>query len=168
MNKNDNPINDIDKKININSFTQMDYFDKIAIIESNIEKESLIIKEIIDERYITQKNLVYLFVIDGFIQKVGSTTQTMKDRISSYNCGKKLYRKNGTCSTTNFFVLQSFLNIGKQIDIYAFFPGKKKEYVDIFGDIILKDFSMPSKDCEKILLNQLKERKVMPILCTQT
>ena len=114
------------------------------------------------------KELVYLFVINGYIQKVGSTTTTMKKRIQSYNCGKQDYRDRGTCSTTNYFVLQSFLRINKEFEIYAFFPEKKKMQVDVFGDVVEKELYVPSKEYEKKILTELKSRGAMPILCTQT
>ena len=59
---------------------------------------------------------MYCFVIDGKILKIGKTDTTMAKRVQSYNCGKKAYRENGTCSTTNYNILQSFLAINKEKD----------------------------------------------------
>lgn len=167
MNKNDQPLNEIDITIPVDDFPYISHFKKIGDIKANELTESLVIKNK-EKCFESDKELVYLFIIDGYIQKVGSTTTTMKKRIQSYNCGKQAYRDSGTCSTTNYFVLQSFLRINRDIEVYAFFPEKKKMQVDVFGDIIEKELYIPSKEYEKKILTELKSRGAMPILCTQT
>lgn len=167
MNRNDEPLKEIDTTIPMNDFPYISHFKKIGTIKANEPTESIVIKSK-ESSFESDKELVYLFVIDGYIQKVGSTTTTMKKRIQSYNCGKQAYRDSGTCSTTNYFVLQSFLRINKDIEVYAFFPEKKKMQVDVFGDIVEKELYVPSKEYEKKILVELKENGVMPILCTQT
>lgn len=167
-NKNDNPLTEIDETIPFEEFKEKDYFSKIAVLESEVKKEKISVKKVIDEKYSKRRSLVYVFVIDGFIQKIGSTTTSMKDRISSYNCGKKKYRENGTCSTTNFFVLQSFLNLNKEIEIFAYFPEVSIQRVDYFGEVLEEEVSQPSKNFEKYILERLKKEGRMPILCSQT
>lgn len=162
-NKNDTPLNNINGSFPLDNFKFKEHFIKIATIMPDASIEALLVKNIIDERYTKETSLVYLFVIDGNVVKVGSTTTTMKDRISSYNCGKKAYRKSGTCSTTNYLVLQSFLLIGKDIDIFAYYTGKIK--TSIFG--IENYISVPAKDHEKIINTELKKIGEFPILCTQ-
>lgn len=53
--------------------------------------------------------VVYCFVVNNKVFKIGQTITSIKDRIRSYNCGKKEYRMNGTCSTTNYKILQKLL-----------------------------------------------------------
>lgn len=168
INKNDNPLTEIDEKLSFENFQYKDFFEKIATLECDIENEKILVKGEFDKRYEDKINPVYLFVIKGFIQKVGSSTTTFKKRISSYNCGKKAYRNSGTCSTTNFFVLQSFLNIKEDIEVFAYFPEEKDVLINVLGNIVEKKLSMPSKEVEKKILTDLKEKGTMPILCTQT
>lgn len=71
--------------------------------------------------YNTAEGLVYCFVVDGILFKVGQTSTTMRKRIKSYNCGQSAYRKNGTCSVTNYFILSSLVSMydsGSDIMLY--------------------------------------------------
>lgn len=110
-------------------------FRKIGYIQPIIEREKL---EYIPIEKDSDKitGAVYCFVIDNKIFKIGQTITSMKDRIRSYNCGKKAYRENGTCSTTNYKILQSFLNWGKNIDVYILEP-PTASFIDIFGNEII-------------------------------
>lgn len=168
LNKNDNPLLEIDKTIHISDFDEIKYFNKIAVLTGSPEEEKLVVKEILDERYSFKKNVLYIIVIKDYIQKIGSSTNSMKDRIRSYNCGKKEYRKQGTCSTTNFFVLQTLLQINEDIEIYGFYPETKEQEFDCFGELIEIEVSVPSKTYEKNILEKLKTKGKMPALCTQT
>lgn len=166
-NKNDRPLllDDIDANKNrLDTFKYFNKFAKVGYLTPNNDKEKVELGYYSDT-YKTRRGLVYLFVLDGIILKVGSTTASMKDRIQSYNCGKKAYRDNGTCSTTNYFVLQSFLNMGKVVDVYAYYPEPIE--VDVFGEKT-ESVSNPPKPYENHILTYLKENGEMPILCTQT
>lgn len=71
--------------------------------------------------YNTAEGLVYCFVVDGILFKIGQTSTTMRKRIKSYNCGQPAYRKNGTCSVTNYFILSSLVSMyesGSDIMLY--------------------------------------------------
>ncbi|MCL4374214.1 MAG: GIY-YIG nuclease family protein [Candidatus Marsarchaeota archaeon] len=163
MNKNDRPINesDVEKQIRFNDFCYKDKFRFICRLAPNILKERIDIIDEVDS--LTDKpDLVYALVINGRIIKIGSSTTSFKDRVSSYNCGKKAYRQNGTCSTTNYVVLQSILNINKNVDVYAFFP--EKYTLNIWGE--REEISL-SKKYEKAILTELKKNGKFPILCTQ-
>lgn len=97
--------------------------------------------------------LIYAFVVNGHLYKIGKTDTTMRERISSYNCGKKEYRNNGTCSVTNYFVLQSLLNFNVPVDIYCFLAPKAT--LNIFGKSIEISES-PAKYIEGLFLSQAK------------
>lgn len=166
-NKNDNPLNEIDIRLPLGSFSSKNMFEKIATLSPNQGKEKLDVFGECNNEYKNKENLVYMFVIDGYIQKIGSSTTSMKKRISSYNCGKKKYRDNGTCSTTNYFCLQTFLNINKKVDVYAFYPKTETIEIDVFGKTEKVTQLVQSKIYERFLLSRLKEKGTMPILCTQ-
>jgi hypothetical protein len=102
----------------LSEIPQLNGFIKLGELLPSVENESITIQNASDI-LLTKKGLVYAFVIDGRVFKVGKTETTMKERIKSYNCGKRAYRENGTCSTTNYMVLQSFLTINKIVEIYG-------------------------------------------------
>lgn len=96
--------------------------------------------------------LFYAFVVNGKFYKGGKTDNTIADRIKSYNCGKMEYRKkNGTCSVTNYFILQTLLNFNVPVDVYCYLVPKAK--IEIFGNVVEINTS-PSKYIEGIFLNQ--------------
>ena len=108
---------------------------------------------------------MYIFVINGKIFKIGETTTSIKKRVNSYNCGKTEYRISGTNSTTNYFVLQSLLNIGMTVNVYAFFPPIAT--FTVFGETI-QSSEAPSKYAERFLNREFIEKyNKKPIGCTQ-
>ena len=109
--------------------------------------------------------LVYVFVIDGKIFKIGQSINNIKDRLQSYNCGKFEYRLKGTCSTTNFFVLQSLLKINEPVYVYAYFP-EQPEY-EVFNKKF-KNNRPPLKTAENLIIQDFIDRyDKKPIGCTQ-
>lgn len=111
------------------------------------------------------EGLVYIFVIEDKIFKIGHTIKSIIKRIQSYNCGKIEYRIKGTNSTTNYFVLQSLLKIDKTIDVFAFFP--QKPTYNIFGKNYYDSYP-PSKRAENVILNKfIANHHKKPIGCTQ-
>lgn len=129
-----------------------------------LKKERLDI-EVLDEAKCKERGFVYVFVIEGKIFKVGESITNIKDRIQSYNCGKKAYRENGTCSTTNYFVLQSFLAIGQEMLVYAFFP-QKPQY-EVFGQKFSDNYP-PTKKAENLIIEDfIKTHGKKPIGCTK-
>jgi len=99
--------------------------------------------------------LVYIFVINERIFKIGHSITAITKRIQSYNCGKTEYRIAGTNSTTNYFVLQSILKINHIVKVYAFFPDQP-EY-SLFGKIY-KDGFPPSKRAENEIIKKFMHR----------
>ena len=78
----------------------------------------------IEKNLVNESGFVYIFVIENKIFKIGSSINSIYKRISSYNCGKIKFRMKGTCFTTNYFILQSFLKLDKVINVYGYFPEK--------------------------------------------
>ena len=64
---------------------------------------------------------------------------------------QKEYRGNGTCSVTNYFVLQSLLNFNIPVDVYCFLAPKAT--LNIFGENVMISES-PAKYIEGIFLAQ--------------
>ncbi|MCQ2980983.1 GIY-YIG nuclease family protein, partial [Helicobacter pylori] len=120
----------------------------------------------IDEKNMKNERLVYVFVIQGKIFKIGHSITPIMKRVQSYNCGKVEYRKNGTCSTTNYFVLQSLLKINKIVQVYAFFP--EQPTYTLFGKTYQDSFSTSKRVENVILENFIKIHNKKPIGCTQT
>ena len=166
MNKNDSPLVCLSEasKVEIKNFKHFNEFEKICSLFPDKTREKIEIVDIIDKVKVNRKGLVYCFVFNGIVLKVGSSTTNIKNRIQSYNCGKKAYRESGTCSTTNYFVLQTLLNFNVNIEVYAFFP----EIIsfDVFGK--KTETSLPAKKYEKVILTKMKEDGCFPSLCTQT
>lgn len=134
-------------------YTLKDYFILLGTIYPNKDKEMLDWK-VIEEMFDKCEGLDYGFVIDEHFYKIGKTDTTMKDRLQSYNCGKKDFRKNGTCSVTNFKVLQTLLNINKPVTVYALLA--PKAILTVFGKTYEINTS-PSKFIEGILIEQAKK-----------
>lgn len=166
-NKNITPLRKLEDLANECDYADFEYkehFCPICKLLPNADKEKLEI-EMLDEAKCNEKGFVYVFVIEGKIFKIGQSITTIKDRIQSYNCGKTEYRINGTNSTTNYFVLQSLLKIGKEIIVYAFFPPKPK--YELFGQSF-EDSYPPSKKAENIIISDfIKKHGKKPIGCTQ-
>ncbi|MFH1769174.1 MAG: GIY-YIG nuclease family protein [Parcubacteria group bacterium] len=149
-------------ELNYEEFEHKDKFVFLCNLIPDVDRERLLIEDE-DPNYINKKGLVYLFVFNRKLIKVGSTITTFKDRVTSYNCGRRQYRENGTCSTTNYFVLQTLLRWNRPIQIYAYFPPEIE--IDVFGEKEL--MPSPTKVIEKRILTELNEDGVLPIFCTQ-
>ena len=158
-------IAELAQECDYENFEYKEHFSLICKLKPNNDKERLEI-EILDEAKCQEKGFVYVFVIEGKIFKIGQSISNIKERVQSYNCGKTEYRTNGTNSTTNYFVLQSFLKINKEVFVYAFFPPKPK--YEIFGQYF-EDSYPPSKKAENIIIKDfIKKHGKKPIACTQT
>ncbi|MBE8182639.1 MAG: restriction endonuclease [Candidatus Portiera sp.] len=131
----------------------------------NKEKEKLDLKEI-EGGDIKKKGLVYIFALNKKIFKIGHTITSIKKRVGSYNCGTRKYRERGTNSTTNYFILQSLLNINRKVNVYAFFPVHPK--YEIFGEKF-QDSYPAAKTAEKKIIKHFEDiHKKKPIGCTTT
>jgi hypothetical protein len=166
-NKNIIPIRTLEQlkdEVSYSDFAYKKDFTLICKLLPNVKEEKIEI-EVIDNVKINLEGLVYVFVIEDKIFKIGHTITTIKKRIQSYNCGKTEYRINGTNSTTNYFVLQSILLLNLKVDIFAFYPDQPQ--YTLFGKSY-QDSHPASKRAENIILTdfvKLHQRK--PIGCTQ-
>ena len=145
-------VDELSGEINYQNFMRKDDFIHIADIVPNAEFEKLDIR-FVDEKYENIEGLIYVFVIEDKIFKIGQTIGTLGSRVSSYNCGKTEYRIAGTNSTTNYFVLQSLIKIGKTVKVYGHFASKQEykiwdeEGEDCFPSVkviekkLIRDFS---------------------------
>lgn len=174
INKTDIILNwkDLDEEIYIDNFKEgMHYFTKSFQLIPNIEKELIEINyDILNEEMIdkanNKKGFVYIMVIEDKIFKIGQTTVTLKDRIGSYNCGKKKNREKGTASVTNYFILQSLLKINKVVDIYTYYLPTFN--LDLFGETITNISASPSKIAEGIIIKRFEKKfNRKPIGCGQ-
>lgn len=166
-NKNITPINSLDQlknEISYKDFEYSEYFVHLCNLLPNNDKERIEIEKV-DIPNFDKKGLVYVFVINNKIFKIGHTITSITERVQSYNCGKVEYRIAGTNSTTNYFVLQSILKLNKKVSVYAFFPDQP-EY-SLFGKNYTDSFP-PSKRAEnEILISFVKKYNKKPIGCTQ-
>ncbi len=154
-------VKDLQNEIDYKKFSYRKHFTHLCDLQPDKSKEKIDITEIQNETDFKKEGLVYAFVIEGKILKIGHTITSIKKRIQSYNCGKTEYRIAGTNSTTNYFILQSILNINKIVNVYAFFP--QQPVYEIFGEKFSDSFP-PSKRAEKIILTSLEKN---PIGCSQ-
>jgi len=157
-------IEELKDEINYKDFEYKSYFAHICNLKPNKERERLEI-EIIDADKCKVGGMVYVFVIKGKIFKIGQSITPIVKRVQSYNCGKTEYRISGTNSTTNYFVLQSLLNINLPVEVYAFFP-VQPEY-EIFGTKY-RDSWQVSKRAENVIIKGfINKHNKKPIGCTQ-
>jgi hypothetical protein len=166
-NKNITPISHLEQlqnEISYPDFEYKSYFSYLCNLIPNQSLEKLEI-EIIDTDKIKFEGLVYIFVVEGKNFKIGHTITSIIKRVQSYNCGKIEYRINGTNSTTNYFVLQSFLKLNQKVEVYAFFPNQP-EY-ELFGKIYQDSFSASKRAENLIIQSFIKKHKKKPIGCTQ-
>lgn len=151
-------------EVEYKNFKYKKHFELVCKLIPDKDNETLIVKPI-NEELTVKEGIVYVFVIDGKIFKVGESINSIKDRVQSYNCGKLEYRLKGTCSTTNFYVLQSLLTIGEEVDVYGYFP-IQPEYT-IFGKKY-KSSKSAAKVAENLIIKDfIEEYDKKPIGCTQ-
>ena len=111
------------------------------------------------------KSCVYVMVIDGKIFKIGTALRGMKARIGSYNSGKTKYRVRGTNSGSNYWLLQSVINMGAPVIVFALYPDTKN--CEVFGISLAEPFPS-AKTIEGVVLKLFEEEYgVKPIGCTQ-
>lgn len=157
-------IEDLKNEISFSKFEYREYFSHLCNLKPDKKNEKLDV-EIIDNINIQKEGLVYVFVIQDKIFKIGHTINNIIDRVQSYNCGKTEYRIAGTCSTANYFVLQSLLNINKTVKVYAYFPELPK--YEVFGKKFQDSFPVPKRAEKEILKYLMEKYNKLPIGCTQ-
>ena len=159
-NKNKLPLKlkDLENEILYKNFKYKKYFEHLCNLIPNTDKEKLEMEEIGNNNF-EKKGLVYVFVIENKILKIGQTIRNIKERVQSYNSGK--YRNSGI---TNSFILKSILKINKKVEVYALFPDAIK--FEIFGE---KYSHPPVREVENKILKDFKNsHEKLPIGCAQT
>jgi hypothetical protein len=127
-------------------------FHRIGVLRPEQEKERVVpVPDDTSDNGFKKGNALYAFVIDGHLFKIGKTDTTIAERINSYNCGKKKHREKGTCSTTNYMVLQTFLAINKEVEVYCYFLPKATLIID---GKVYEITESPSKFAEGLFLEK--------------
>lgn len=157
-------LNDLAGEVEYSKFEYKNFFIHSCNLIPEKEKERIRIK-IIDEIIFKKKGVVYLFIVNGKVLKIGQTTTTIKKRIQSYNCGKVEYRINGTNSTTNYFILQSILKINKTVEVYTYQPDKPE--INVFGKIIKTNTPVTKMVEKQIIKDFIKKFGKKPVGLTQ-
>ena len=169
-NKNDEPLKNLSAlkaEISYDKFPYKSDFIYLCDIVPDKKNEKLEVRSVDadNDKYLKRIGLVYIFVIKNKIFKIGSSTTSIVDRVASYNTGKQKYRMHGTNSTTNYYILQSIINIGEIVNVYALFPGKSEyEILGTRGE----DVFPSAKVVEKMILTEFSNKfNRLPIACTQ-
>ncbi len=168
QNKNDIPIKnikEIDNEVLYANFHLKDYFIELCNLIPNIEKEKIEIEAITKEK-MSAEGFVYVIVVDKKILKIGQSITNITKRIQSYNCGKQSYRDAGTCSTTNYWILQTLLNLNLLAKVYAFFPEPPTYF--LFGKQYKNNIPITKKAENEILNSFINKFGKKPIGCIQT
>ncbi len=110
-----------------NEIRWQDYLDKERFtyycdLMPDRDGERITIGEVHEDSLTGIEGFVYVFVINGRILKIGQSITLFKKRVTSYNCGKQKARDKGTCSVTNYFILQSILKINVPVKVYLMVP----------------------------------------------
>ena len=165
-------LDDLKDEVPFESYNQKACFEHICTISVETrgkkDKEYLQAGPARNAKYDTQEGIVYIFVIDGKIFKIGQSMLTFKERLDSYNSGRSEYREqeNSTNSGTNYVVMQSVIKLKVSVEVYGFFPPHKKWKME---DEEGTDPFPPAKRIEKILLKKfIKSYGKPPIGCSQT
>lgn len=104
--------------------------------------------------------IIYAIVFDGKIVKLGMSSTTLKDRLQSYNCGTRAAREKGTCSTTNFHIIESIYGAilrGIKVEIYSYHITSPTVTINMWNDEVPVKMTAVAKEFEKTLLQKYKE-----------
>lgn len=109
----------------INDFLTNSSLDKFFIPVANIVFSTNVCgySVVVDDEFKNHRQWTYILVINGRVIKIGDTTVTLLDRWGSYSAGTKVARKDGTCSTTNYFiseVVRTALGMGYSVQLYGY------------------------------------------------
>ena len=99
---------------------------------------------------------VYILVVNGMIFKIGCALSGMKKRIASYNSGKNAYRfkPQATNSVSNWWALQSFINMGVTVEVYAHYSPMVP--INYWGETLTEPFP-PPKAIEAVVIRLFEQ-----------
>ena len=106
------------------------------------------------------KGHVYAISFNGKIVKLGMTADTIQGRIGSYNCGTRAARNKGTCSTTNYHIVESIYGAilnNIKVEIYSYPVINPVVPISIWGDTVSAEVPEVAKFFEKSILRKYKE-----------
>ena len=147
---------EIEPKIMAEDIPWFEKFTLAGYIVPNKANERIDI-ETLDYNLFNTRGVVYLIVVDGILFKIGQTSNTMAERVKSYNCGKMAYRDSGTCSTSNFFLLQNMLSIGETAECAIYlWEAPNTEYSTMLGGTQY-GYADAAKATEKELILDVKD-----------
>lgn len=170
-NKNDillENISQLENEVVWDEYEYNNHFSYLCKVIPEVENERLVTADEVEENM--QRPCVYMLIVEGRIFKIGKAEGTMNiggfaGRINSYNCGRRKARAKGTCSTTNFWVLQSLLNLEVEAVVYGYFP--EDATTEVFGEEITQPFPSP-KTIEGVIIKHFEKKyRKKPIGNTQ-
>ena len=166
-NKLEKPLEDMSELSGQLAWADYEYADKFAYLcefRGDRKNEKLIIEKQVKEKMKT--SCVYILVIDKKIFKIGAALRGMAGRIGSYNSGRTRYKIHGSNSGTNYWCLQSFINLNKTVKVYAFFP--EVQQCSVLGESLYEPFPS-AKTIEGVIIRQFQKKYNMkPLGCTQS
>lgn len=169
VNRNESPLrklSDLNQEIRWSIYDRASLFTHLCTLAPNNDNERLDVREIHDPDLWGRRGLVYAMVVEDRIFKIGQSINTFKDRLGSYNSGRMSFRSRGTNSSSNFFALQTFLQLGHPVEIYALFPDHKTWR--FLGETGREAFPS-SKVAERIVLGMFRESyDRLPLGCGQS
>lgn len=94
-----------------------------------------------EELWSMKSEWVYVILYDGWIVKLGMTSDSLAGRFGSYNCGTKKAMSKGSCSTTNFCLTEcNYLafDMGCEVEIFAYLIGEVYAKTEEVGGKVLR------------------------------
>ena len=169
VNKNEVPLrkkSQLSGAVKFSEYIDAEHFEHICTVDASEDQEKLIIREIHNNKKMARTGLVYVLVVNDLIFKIGHSINDFKNRLGSYNTGKMAYRSRGTNSGANFYILQSLINLKWAVEVYGYYPSKRKwNLFDENG----KEPIPSSKTAEGVFLRRFKEEyNKLPLGCSQT
>ena len=114
---------------------------------------------------------VYVIVYDGWIVKLGMTSDGLSGRFGSYNCGTKKAMAKGSCSTTNFVLTEcNYLALDKdcEVEIYGYQIGEVYAKTEKVGGKVLRARAQVAPAYEARLMEiYIDYTGTIPPLCGQ-
>lgn len=117
-------MNGLDDALQIQDFHMFHHFKKVCnvVIDDDVsangkksrKTEIKFAPTIPEAEWKSYSEWIYILTCDDKIIKFGGTRTGLNGRACSYLCGRPQFRRAGTCSTTNYIVYMSTLNLLKR------------------------------------------------------
>jgi len=123
-----------------------------------------------DNYFANNKGMCYIIAFDGKVVKIGMTKGSLRYRITSYACGTRSYRADGTCAVTNFHLMEACygaIRNGVKIELYGYNIEIPTIEVNVFGEMKNIEITEIACNWEEAALNKYKKIKGSnPVLST--